>query len=217
MSRKEIGIVVTVIIAMTSISFAFAGKGGVPFDEIWEAIFGIQEDVDDIQSTLYLHLEIAELEARLTTLEQTGGGTQGPPGPEGDEGPEGPEGPPGEKGDTGDTGATGAKGDKGDTGDQGPPGLLSPDYNSGWSTMNPSSTVSFPHNLQTTDLFVYVIGRNSEMWTHQYYYGGDENSNPGTEYQGIKWYAFDANTIILSRSGTDSYYEQVRVLAWKLP
>lgn len=232
MSRKEIGLVVTVIIALTGVSYAFAGPDAVPFDEIWEAIFGIQEDVEAIQSTFDLHMEIAELhaivdslESRLTVLELV----PGPPGPEGDEGPEGPEGPPGEKGDTGDTGATGAKGDKGNTGatgppgsngakgDQGPPGLLDPDFDSGWTAISAGTPISLNPGFDMDNTFVYMVGRITYLspegdYTkiHQSAYGGDSP-------YGIFWYTGVSGNIVVSRTTSDTLWEEVRVMVWQLP
>ena len=187
MSRKEIGIVVTVILALTSISFAFAGNNGVPFDEIWEAIFGIHDDVEDIQST-------------LTELELV----PGPPGPEGPEGPVGPEGPLGEKG---------------DTGNPGPTGIMSPDYDSGWVSLNINAFTFFEHNLGTKDIFVYLLGKNIEasgVVTHQLYFGGSEMAG---YYKGVRWSTSseNSNEVSVYRLWDDLLWDEARVLIWKLP
>ena len=228
---------VTVIIALTSISFAFAGNNGMPFDELWEAIFGVQEDVEDIQSTLDLQGQIATLEyavneltAEVALLKMTPLlGPQGPPGPQGELGPEGPEGPPGEKGDTGDTGATGPKGDqgvqgvqgstgmKGDTGEQGPPGLLYPDYDSGWTAITAGTFISFDPGFDIDDTFVYMVGRITYLspqgdWTqyHQSAYGADST-------YGAFWTTNADGTISVGRMPADTLWEEVRVMVWQLP
>jgi hypothetical protein len=189
MSRREAGIIAVVIIAMSGISFAFAGNGGVPFDEIWDAIFGLQEDMEEIQSTLDLYALIATLEARIVNLETNVGalqfvpgpqgitgpqgatgltGQEGPTGPMGSQGPEGPPGPatPGPQGEKGDTGDQGIQGDKGDAGPQGPQGpigpagLGDPDYDSCWVPINPGQTKTLIlGDKYELSAFVYVLGK----------------------------------------------------------
>ncbi len=190
MSRKEIGIVVIVIFTLTSISLVFARNNGVPFNEIWEAIFGIQDDVEDIQST-------------LTGLELL----QGPPGPEG---PVGLEGPPGEKGDTGNQGLQG---------NPGPTGIMSPDYDSGWVSLSPNDFTFFVHNLGTKDIFVYLLGKNidaSGFVTHQEFFGGAEIAS---YYKGVRWSTVseNSNEVSVYRFWDDLWWDEARVLIWKLP
>lgn len=90
MTRKRtIGLLLIVGLLTVGFASVYAGGGaqGKPFNEIWKAIFGVQDD-------------IADLEARIKVLEQAGGqqGPEGPPGPAGEQGP---------KGDPGDTGPAG--------------------------------------------------------------------------------------------------------------
>lgn len=104
------------------------GKAGKPFEEIWNAIEGIWNELEDLQEQIFQEIadRIADVDAEETgriaadinlqnqidTIELT-------PGPEGPEGPEGPQGPPGVDG------ATGADGLPGTDGAQGPPGECS--------------------------------------------------------------------------------------------
>jgi Collagen triple helix repeat (20 copies) len=78
--------------------------------------------------------QVDDLTDRVQTLEDYGGGEQGPPGPQGPEGPQGPPGPQGiqgEQGPQGATGATGPAGEQGMTGPQGPTGETGPQGEAG--------------------------------------------------------------------------------------
>ncbi|MGD9131380.1 MAG: hypothetical protein PVH73_07395 [Candidatus Bathyarchaeota archaeon] len=150
-------------------------------------------------------------------------GIQGIQGPQGIQGETGPQGP---KGDTGDTGAqglqgeqgqqgeTGEQGSKGDTGDTGPMGSMGPaggfgdpDYDSGWIHLAVGDYTDFKHDLeQEDDLFVYIIGR--------YYYEGYYWYCQDPYY--ITWITLDANTLTVFRLNEDIYYEQARMLIWKI-
>ena len=217
MEKKKIIVPITIlVILLTGFTVAYAeNDNGKPFLEIWNAIFDIQEDVEEMQTTLDLQMQIAELkstveylESRLTVLELV----PGPQGPEGPEGPSGPEGPPGEPGPQGEQGEQGEKGDTGDTGPQGPPGgLMNPDYDSGWR----EHASVLDHYLGTTDIFVYVIGKMQNGQVHQMRYGLDTWFYDGrNNIEGIYWYS-DINTLYIDAQG--GAWNQVRVLIWKLP
>ena len=128
----------------------------------------------------------------------------------GEQGPEGPQGA------TGPVGATGA------TGPEGPPGILNPDYDSGWVERADRIFVEFNHNLGTSDIFVYILVKWYRDWegsggpmVHQFYYGGDSYGDP-QRTQGFYWdcYTEDPNSIHVScYDRTD----EIRVLIWKLP
>ena len=240
MSKREAGIIAVVIIAMFGVSFVFAEKDGVPFDEIWEAIFGVQEDIEDIQTTLDLHALIATLEARIVNLETNLGalefvpgpqgitgpqgstgltGQEGPTGPMGSQGPEGhrgaigPPGPAGEMGPRGETGEQGPTGPKGDTGDA---GLGKPAYDSGWVDIKSGQSIT----LDTGDIefelnaFVYVLGMTSDKVIHQLSLGGEYD---GDIKAGLTWSMTKGDTIELRRLPEDVNWEQVRVMVWGLP
>jgi hypothetical protein len=77
-------------------------------------------------------------------------------------------------------GPQGPKGDKGDTGpqgEQGPPGAWgAPDYDSGWMRIDTDERLVLTHNLNTTNIFVYLIGKqimgaDTPLLIHQLYYG----------------------------------------------
>ncbi len=120
-------------------------------------------------------------------------------------------------------GTQGLKGDTGDTGPPGPAGILNPDYDSGWVERDGRLVVEFTHNLNTSDVFVYVIAKWYRDWdgsggpmVHQFYYGGDEYGDSG-ETQGFYWdtYTEDPNSIRVEIFGGRA--DELRVLIWKLP
>jgi len=244
MNKKKAGIIAVAIIALSGISFAFAGNkdtqnNGVPFKEIWDAINGLQENVVEI----WEYIEDIELtpgpegpkgdpgDTGLAGPEGPKGdpgdtGLAGPEGPKGDPGdtglagPEGLEGPPGEKGDTGD------KGDTGTTGPRGPQGFLGkPDYDSGFQLIALKKEKIFTHDLGTQNLFVYVLGRDFETKNiHQFYLGGHAIYTPAVDelYQGLHYYWNDDDHIKVFRFHDDDRdspfnWDHVRVMIWKIP
>ncbi|MFB0504790.1 MAG: PspA/IM30 family protein [Candidatus Bathyarchaeia archaeon] len=71
-SRKIVGLVLipVVIASMIGATFVSAEVKGKPFDELWEAIFGLQTRVDDHETNItQLKSTIAALEDRIETLE----------------------------------------------------------------------------------------------------------------------------------------------------
>lgn len=88
----------TVLTLLLTYTTAFAAKGGEPFNALWDAISG--------------------LEQQIVTIELT-------PGPQGPQGEMGPQGPAGEDGVDGQDGAPGADGATGPQGPAGPAGVIS--------------------------------------------------------------------------------------------
>ena len=79
------------------------------------------------------------------------------------------------------------------------------------------------HNLGTSDLLVYVLGKDDSGYTHQMYYGTDwdtsyEPAHNGYEIGnvGIYWVAND-NTLTIVRGDTDYSWDKAKVLIWKIP
>ena len=143
-------------------------------------------------------------------------------------------GPKGDKGDTGDTGATGAtgatgpKGDTGPTGLQGSRGFGNPDYDSGWVEMPgdrfdpaspPNAPVTLTHGVGTTNLVVYLVGKNRDGIIHQVQNGYVGSSSPGL-YYGIRWYNLTDSAITIYRGDDDSNsyfcWDYARVMLWKI-
>lgn len=129
---KGTKILAILLVAVMSVSLLARvenqGKAGKPFEEIWNAIQEIWDELVDLQGQIVQEIadRIADVDAeeaariggdadlqnQIDTIELTPGsqGDPGPQGPEGEQGPEGPQGPQGEQG---------PKGDKGDTGGAG--------------------------------------------------------------------------------------------------
>jgi hypothetical protein len=185
-----------------------------PFTAIWQAIFGIEEDVEDLQTEIDYLDRLAELQSQVDTLQAKvdlidDPWIEGPQGPQGETGPQGP---------AGSQGATGPQGPAGPQGPQGPPGSFpNPDYDSGWiSTGTGSNTIT--HNLGTTDIFVYVIGKWGDK-VNQYHFGQDIyfDAEDYVYESGLYWETTGINTISLRRGPTDIDWASARVLIWKLP
>jgi len=183
---------------------------GLPFQELWQAIFGIQEDMEDLQDQIdlqaqiaNLQAEIAELQAQMAFLEDPW--IEGPLGPQGEQGPQGVQGPQGEQGPQGVQGPQGIPG-----------GFGAPDYDSGWLPISPGGWLDLTHNLGTTELFVYMIGKSHFTENiHQMYLGLETYYNPGLEERGAWWLVNDWNEIRVIRGAEDSgTWANVRVYIW---
>lgn len=116
--------------------------------------------------------------------EQGPQGIQGIQGPEGDKGDTGPQGLQGETGPQGPQGETGLQGPQGEQGPEGPPGepglgvepgfLVAPAFDSGWVgnwTLDEFYVINLTHGLNTTEVFVYAVGRFENESIHQFAYG----------------------------------------------
>lgn len=90
-----------------------------------------------------------------------------------------------------------------------------PEYDSGWRTINQNQTLLLVHNLGTTDLLVYVMGRDETYGIHQIFFGGTGWTDH-TEYYGINWYYLTDVSITVYRGETDPYWESVRVMIWEI-
>ena len=113
----------------------------------------------------------------------------GPKGDKGDAGSQGIQGPQGSQGEQGPTGPQGEQGPQGEKGDPGlgvePGFLVAPAYDSGWVNMTNKQTAILQHDLGTTDVVVYIMGRTSEGVIHQRYYGWVHLSATSPYYKGI--------------------------------
>lgn len=190
-----------------TVAMALDDGTGLPFQELWQAIFGIQEDMEDLQDQIdlqaqiaNLQAEIAELQAQMAFLEDPW--IEGPPGPQGEQGPQGVQGPQGPQGPQGEQGPQGIPG-----------GFGAPDYDSWWQPINPGDYLTLTHNLGTTGLFVYVIGKDSQGDVHQVYYGVNTHYNPNRLEYGVHWW-LRGNDIWISRMSDDVAWDEVRVCLW---
>ena len=100
-----------------------------------------------------------------------------------------------------------------------PGGFVSaPAYDSGWTNVATGQVKIFTHNLGTTEVFVYMIGRNgTEGKIHQRRYGGE---NTGSTFQGAFWFKLTGSEVKVRRLDDDvmsaNTWEQVRVMIWKI-
>jgi hypothetical protein len=159
-------------------------------EDVWNAIFGLEEEVNEIsddvlviQSNLELLERIHELEIRIAVLENCGPDSDGQ--------------------------------------------FPSPSYDSGWHPLTAGEHLILPHNLDTTDYFVYFVVTEEKpsdidpfvpSTFHNFGTGGafiedyaDIQSDAGTYWTGTK------NTIDVFRYYDDVVCNYARVLLWKIP
>lgn len=180
-------------------------------------------------------------------------GPQGLQGPQGEEGPQGEQGIQGDTGPQGLPGADGKSAyqiwlEEGNVGTEqdfldsirGEPGLgvepgffVAPAYDSGWLQnwtaddlgLFRAYSINLTHKLNTTEVFVYLIGRLNETTKpfengsiHQFAYGWlfDPGLGGGSFY-GAFWVLTD-NNIVLYRGYPDNVFSwsEVRVMLWKI-
>ena len=97
--------------------------------------------------------------------------------------------------------------------------LGEPDWDSldtyGWISIPPGEFRILTHNLQTTNVTVYMVGYdfNGEEF-HQIDYGGEKSS---IYNWGACWSQLTATTIKVTRFGSDYNWDLIRVLIWKIP
>ena len=198
-SKKEAGIIAVVVIALSGTVLVFGARNnGVPFNEIWEAIKGLQADIAEIELL---------------------------PGPEGPVGPAGPQGEQGPQGDPGSAGSQGTPGETGPAGPQGPPGFLGkPDYDSGFQPITANQKPTLKHFLGTQNIFVYVLGCDHLTENiHQRYLGGhiDWPLPTDSKHVGLAYWWNDGDTIHLHRYPDDDQnrgydWDYYRVMIWSL-
>jgi hypothetical protein len=95
--------------------------------------------------------------------------------------------------------------------------ISAPAYDSGWVAIPNGTFMTFHHELDTTELFVYVVGRyeSAQRPAHQVYYGGNLVAT-GT-YRGLCWYLANKDNLVAYRYPDDLDWELVRVMLWKIP
>lgn len=95
------------------------------------------------------------------------------------------------------------------------------DYDSGWISMDCDERIFLEHRLGTTEVFVYMIGRNPDCagWTgaHQSNFGSD---NAMGRMTGAHWDNLTSNTIRIVRGWNDDTvdinWKEIRVQIWKI-
>ena len=98
-------------------------------------------------------------------------------------------------------------------------GLGPPDYDSGWVSFY-YREIRLTHNLGTTNLLVYMVGKDLAGQIHHCYYGG-ENDFSNRQY-GAYWGRLFATTIDVFRGSQDpdstqGGWVEFRVMMWKIP
>lgn len=101
-------------------------------------------------------------------------------------------------------------------------GLGAPDYDSGWQSLPLVAGLHLTHNLNTTDVIVYLIGKYYSPGgvVHQWSYGGSSITGDVEGY-GAFWTELYNTTIAVYRGRNDvsNYirWDYVRVMIWKIP
>ena len=109
-----------------------------------------------------------------------------------------------------------------------------PDWSSVWTPIAQNEWIEFTHDLNTTELYVVIIGRKpSSNYVHQNDFGLNRDEfmigysgapgNPSDlvlhyeQYdKGAKWNTWGPNKIQVYRAANDVWWEEVRVMVWKL-
>jgi uncharacterized coiled-coil protein SlyX len=93
--------------------------------------------------------------------------------------------------------------------------LGQPDYDSGWFQLNKSQSIILVHNLNTTDVMVYMMGNDTEggRYVNQVGYGGDNYVGGAL---GVYWDELTSATIRVNRANGDNYWDMVRFFIWKV-
>jgi len=99
--------------------------------------------------------------------------------------------------------------------------ISAPAYDSGWFPIDPNEDIVLTHNLHTTRLLVYLIGRShyggpgspDYMKIHQEDYGWLDWVN-GEAGHGCCWDRLDDTTITVRRGGNDEGWAEARVMIW---
>ena len=192
--KRQIIVVMSIALVSFLIGTSMATDGGNPFDALWEAVGGLQSRVDSLNSTLTSRFERLELFINISIfdllLEQI------------------------DRIDSLNASYLDLLDQVETLENQMPPQgfVRAPAYDSGWIEISPSETVTLTHNLNTTEVFVYMIGRCGVL-IHQYKYGSDGND------VGTYWYDLTEDEIRIYRASNDwqiKNWSGVRVMIWKI-
>ncbi len=84
--------------------------------------------------------------------------------------------------------------------------FTTPAYDSGWISAEGGGEIVLTHNLGTTEVFVYLVGKDKDgtLGIHQFEYGG---------MYWAYWHNLDSNNISVTVYPTWDY---VRVMIWKI-
>jgi len=94
-------------------------------------------------------------------------------------------------------------------------GLVSaPAYDSGWIVPNINEETIIEHNLGTTEVLVYITGKDDEWAIHQYSYGGDWTALGNR--RGAMWYNLTSSHVTLWVHAEEFRWDYVRIQIWKI-
>jgi hypothetical protein len=200
MKKMIISVSAVALLLSVNIAFARVNVPGQPFQALWDAIAGLQQQVDDIELT-------------------PGGigpqGPQGEPGPQGEQGIQGEQGPIGPGGE-GSVGPQGPQGEQGEVGPQGESGVMpigmlpAPAFDSGWVVLADHGTViDVGHNVggDINDYFIYATYRrpNGSFKSHQ------------TAADVIWWEDVEPNNIqIITNGDVSNNFDAARIRIWTI-
>jgi hypothetical protein len=91
--------------------------------------------------------------------------------------------------------------------------LGKPDFDSGWTSVILGDTL-IPHTCNTTNVIVYMIGKQTGGAAHQKDYGGWMGN---INWYGAYWYDLTETHIRVHRHGNDGDWQLVRIFMWKIP
>lgn len=95
--------------------------------------------------------------------------------------------------------------------------MSKPAFDSNWTYIAQDQEIVFDHGLNTTQVFVYMIGKTNQSaspYIHQIDYGGEINFGYVT---GVQWYDLTNMSIRVHRGILDTNWDQVRIYMWKIP
>jgi hypothetical protein len=97
-------------------------------------------------------------------------------------------------------------------------GFISPPaWDSGWFNISKGEEKTRTHNLGTTDVLVYMIGKEDDArpYIHQMNYGGE--CKEWDVWCGAWWRDLTTTEITVKRADGDDHWNYVRIMIWKIP
>jgi len=225
--KKQVIVVMSIALVSFLIGTSMATDGGNPWDKVWTAIIELQNRVNNLNSTLTSEMErldakIVDLQGQIEVLQSDIGTLQ-------------------TRIDSLDASLLRLEAyletriitvetslielqSKMDTLEADveelenqsiPPGFVSaPAYDSGWLSIEQGEELFLTHNLNTTEVYVYMIGKSDVYGVHQQSYGGNEVDG---RWRSARWYT-SATCISVYRFEYDTdavcQWNYVRVMIW---
>ena len=181
LKKKQVVAIVSVALVCFLIGTSMASDGGNPWNRVWEEIYVLQSGME------WTHVEIETLHEDVQILDNSVVELQS-------------------KVNTLEARVEELEGQ------MLPQGFVSaPAYDSGWISIDEAVETVFTHNLETREVFVYLIGKDLDQGyeINQRWYGVD-----GTG--GAFWYKLDSNNITIKRGSNSVTWDYVRVMIWRI-